>query len=705
MYRTDDSLLSALISICKILHTPQSAESLLHGLPLVEGKLTPALFIRAANRAGFSSSLVKRPLNQFSKLVLPAILLLKNDKTCILKSINENNLTILFPDIDDGEQTVSHEDLEEEYSGHCLLIKEKHRFDGRTNDSFTPRADNWFWDVIAKSWPIYTEVLIASLLVNCFALASPLFIMNVYDRVVPNHAMDTLWVLAVGVFIVMLFDLILKTLRSYFIDAAGKRSDIILSATIFEKVLGIKMEARPNSVGAFANNLNEFDTFRDFLTSATLTTIIDIPFLFMFLFMIYLIGGDLVYIPMIAIPLTLTISLLLQIPLKHLIQQLFKLSSQKSATLIESLNNIETIKIAGAESQMQREWEQNIGLIAQSRLKSRLLSTIVINFSNFIQQTTVIAIIIYAVYLISEGELTSGGLIACTMLTRRALAPISHIASLFTRYHQAVAALNSINKLMALDVEKEKNKQYVSRSSLKGQIEFKNVTFAYPGQSVNALDNVSFKINQGEKVGFIGRIGSGKTTIEKLMMGLYQPQSGSILLDNTDIRQIDPTDIRRQIGYVPQDISLFYGSVKDNITLGSRYADDHAILKAAEICGVTEFVNRHPSGFDLSVGEAGSALSGGQRQSIAIARALLLSPSVFIMDEPTNAMDNSSEDQFKQKFSGFLNDQTLIIVTHKSSLLTLVDRLVVLDGAKVIADAPKESVLTALKQGHIKVSG
>ncbi len=703
--RQDDTLLLALLSICKILHKPHSAESLTAGLPLVEGKLTAGLFIRAAKRAGFSTKLIKRPLAKISTLVLPVVLVLKNQQTCVLINKQDDLYTVILSETDSGEKKLSYAQLQQEYSGSAFFIQINHQFDNRASESLTPKVKHWFWDVIYKSWPIYTEVLVASLLINLFALASPLFVMNVYDRVVPNHAIETLWVLAIGIVIVYLFDFIMKGLRGYFIDVAGKRADIILSASIFEKALGIKMESRPPSVGAFANNLHEFESFRDFLTSATLSTLIDLPFLLIFITVIYSLGGDLALIPLAVLPVAIIISIALQNPLKKTITELFQYSAQKGATLVESLSNLDSIKSTGAESQIQRQWEQNIGHIARLSLKSRFISSIAVNFSIFLQQLASVAIVVYGVYKISDGELTMGGLIACTILTGRALAPVSQIASLLTRYHQARTSLESLNKLMSLPVEREHEKKYLHRPAFKGEIEFKNINFSYPDQPLKALDNISFKIKAGERVGIIGRIGSGKSTLEKLMLNLYQAQEGSILIDGTDIRQLDPTDLRRQIGYIPQDISLMFGSVKDNITLGSPFVDDSAILNAAEIAGVTHFVNKHPAGFDLPVGERGGNLSGGQRQSIAVARALLLSPSIFIMDEPTNSMDNSTEELFKQQFAKERNKQTLILITHRSSLLTLVDRLIVMDGGKIVADGPKTSVLDALKNGQIKVSG
>lgn len=700
----DDSLLGCLTILAKMLHKPHSAESLVAGLPLVDNKLTPKLFSRAAERAGLSSKVVKRPLRKISNLVLPAVLLLENSTACIVVEFNRKTAKVIFPETGEGESEIALNELKKQYSGYAIFIKPFHHFDKRTNESDVPRTKHWFWGTILRFWPIYAEVFIASILVNSFALASPLFIMNVYDRVVPNHAIETLWVLAIGVATVFAFDLLLRTLRAYFIDMAGKKADVILSATIFEKVMGVKMASRSNSVGSFSNNLQEFESFRDFFTSATLTTLIDLPFVFLFIFVIWTISGDLAYVPLAVIPLALLVSLIIQIPLGRTIQQLFRHSGQRSATLIETLTGLETIKSIGAESPIQRKWEQTIGFIAKYSQRARVLSSTAVNFSGFLQQMASVTVVVFGVYKIAEGDLTMGALIASTILTGRALAPIGQVAGLLTRYHHSKAALQSLNNLMSLPIERPSGREFLHRPDFNGGVEFKKVSFRYPEQPMDALTEISFSIKPGEKVAFIGRIGSGKSSIEKLILGLYEPSEGAILLDGTDIRQIDPVDLRRNIGYAPQDVVLFFGSVRDNITMGSPFADDKSVLKAAEIAGVTEFVNRHPSGFDLPVGERGEGLSGGQRQSVAAARALLLDPPVLLLDEPTNAMDNSTEERFKAKLATMLSDKTLLLVTHKASLLSLVDRIIVVDQGRLVADGPRDQILTALKKGHIKVS-
>ncbi|MBZ0096477.1 MAG: type I secretion system permease/ATPase, partial [Sulfuricella sp.] len=497
---------------------------------------------------------------------------------------------------------------------------------------------------------------------------------------------------------------LMRTLRGYFIDVAGKKVDVILSASIFEKMMGIQMASRPASVGVFANNLQEFESFRDFLTSATITTLIDLPFIFLFILIIWWIGGPLALIPMIAVPVVIAVGLMLQVPLRRVVQEVFRHSAQRQAMLIETLSGLETVKSVSAESPIQRKWEKIIGQIARLGLRSRFLSATVVNASLFMQQLVTIAVVVYGVYLISEQELTTGGLIACTILVGRALAPLSQVAALLTRYYQSKAALDSLNAMMHLPVERPPGKSFVHRPRFQGGIEFKDVSFGYPGQTIPALQHVSFKIAPGERVGIIGRIGSGKTTIEKLILGLYRPTSGAVLVDGVDLEQIDPAELRRNIGYVPQDVVLFYGSVKDNIVMGAPYVGDGAMLRAAEIAGVSDFVNRHPLGFDMLVGERGEGLSGGQRQTVAIARAQVLDPPILLMDEPSNSIDNRSEEIFKSRLEKNLEHKTLILVTHRATLLTLVNRLIVIDGGAVVADGPKDQVLAALADGRINVA-
>lgn len=692
-----DPLLGCLLILTRLYDRPMGSDALVAGLPLVDQRLTPELFIRAAARAGLSAKLSKRSLADISELVLPAVLLLDGRHACVLLRRNASgSAQVMLPETGVGEQEISLADLQQRYMGYVLFARPAHRFDQRGTESVLPRPRHWFWGVVGQCWPIYGEVMVASLLINVFALAMPLFTMNVYDRVVPNHTLETLWALSVGIMLVIVFDLLMRILRGYFIDVAGKKIDVILSANMFEKVLGIQMAMRPPSVGGFASNIQEFEAVRDFLTSATATALIDLPFSVLFICAMFWVGGALGWLPLVALPLVIGASVLVQGPLAKAVQATQRHASQRQALLIESLVGLETIKITGAEGPIQARWEQMLGHIAKLGLQSRFLSACAVNFAMFTQQIAYLAVVLCGVYAIADDKLTTGGLIACTIFTGRALSPMGQVATLLTRYHQSRSALASIDHLMKLPVERPADKTFVHRPTLRGDIEFRNVSFSYPNQSGTALDVVSFSITAGERVGIIGRVGSGKTTIEKLVLGLYLPSSGNVLIDGVELRQFDPAALRRGIGHVPQDVLLFNGSVRDNIVLGAPSADDAAVLRAAHIAGVGDFVNRLPNGFDLPVGERGEALSGGQRQAIAIARAELLSPPVLVLDEPSSAMDNRSEELFKARLAASLEGRTLLLITHRASLLTLVNRLIVMDQGRVVADGPKEQVLAAL---------
>ena len=700
-----DPLLTCLSILTRHYGNPFSKTSLIAGLPLEKGKMTPDLFVRSAERAGLSSKIHKRRLSEISPLVVPVVLLLKKRKACILININheDNEARIIMPDTGEGEQTISLDELSEYYNDYAIYVREKHRYDKRSPQSLDVKSRHWFWGTILGSWRIYRDVLLASLLINMFVLAGPLFTMNVYDRVVPNQAFDTLWVLAVGAIIVFTFDFILKMTRSYFIDLAGKKSDILLSARIMERVLGLSMSSRPASVGSFAKNLQDFESIREFITSSTVTAFVDLPFTVIIISVLVILGGPIAVIPVVSMLLIAAYSFAIQGPLRSSVEKTLRSNSQKSATLIESLSGMEALKIAQAEGEIQHKWEKVVGHIATWGVKTKLLTTSATTFSAYIQQLTTVGIVITGVYLITAGELSMGGLIAASMLSGRCLAPMAQIAGLATRFNQAKSALAGLTDIMAMPVEHASDRDYVHRPTLKGNLEFDSVDFKYPGQEIHAIRDVSLKIKEGEKVAIIGRIGSGKTTLEKLILGLYEPEAGAIRVDGVDLRQINPSDLRRCIGCVSQDIMLFFGSIKENITLGASHVDDTAVLKAAEIAGVTEFANKHPEGLDMNVGERGQNLSGGQRQSIAMARALLMNPPILLLAEPSSAMDNTTELRIKQQLAQNHKDKTLILITHKASMLELVDRLIVIDNGHVVADGPKEQVHAALKQGKLKM--
>lgn len=699
----DDSLLMCLEIISSILERPLSHQAFKAGLPLENEKMTPEVFVRASMRAGLSSRIVEKNLKDITGFTLPCVLVLKGNKGCILTEIsNEGVAKIIVPETGHGVTEIHIDALEHLFSGKAIFVKPQYRYDGRTIDLGIDRPHSWFWGVIGKFWPIYKKVIFAAVLVNLFAIALPLFTMNVYDRVVPNHAIETLVALSIGIFVIFIFDFILKTLRVYFVDTAGKNADVLLASRLFEHVIGMKMAYKPASSGAFANNLREFESLREFFSSATLVALVDLPFVFLFVLFIWMIGGSLAWVTAIAIPVILIVSYLFHEPLSKRVLVAFQESAQRHALLVESINGVEAIKSFGGEGQMQKNWERFVEKSAESNRLLRFLSTLVMNWFTFIQQASYVAMVIYGVFLINQGSMTLGGLIAGSILSGRAIAPLGQFVSLLTRLNQAKIALDALDTVVKSPLERPIGKGFVHHPHLTGQMDFKDVSFAYPGETLSTLKHVTFSVQPGEKVGFIGRIGAGKSTISKLVLGLYEPQLGSVHLDGKDIRQMDPADIRSNIGYVPQDIYLFYGTVRENIAFGSPDADDQAIIEAATVAGVMDFVQTHPKGFDMRVGEGGSGLSGGQRQAIAVARAMVRNPSIYCLDEPTGMMDQGSELKFMERFQTYSKDRTVLLVTHRTHLLNLIDRLVVVDGGRIVADGPRDEVINALKSAQIR---
>ncbi|MCD8212910.1 MAG: type I secretion system permease/ATPase, partial [Campylobacter sp.] len=684
-----------------------SADALTIGLPVQEGEEielfslsgSKSLFSRAASRAGFASTLVKKELEEISPLVLPCILMLRDKKACILNSISpdKKTVTVITPELSTGSNTVDVEKLKDEYLGYAYYLKREFVPEDTSSTTLIDAGKHhWYCGTLKRSTKIYIDVIVASLIINLFVLASPLFTMNVYDRVVPNNAVETLWVLALGVSVVYGIDLFLKFVRAYFLEIAGKKSDIIMSSMLFERVMDMKFSNKPKSVGSFASNLKEFDTVRNFFSSASIMAIVDLPFALIFLAVTYFIGSYLVIVPIVIMLLILCYTFFIKDPLQNAIKSTFEASAAKNGILIESLSGLEIIKTLGASGHVQWNWEEATGEIANRSIKSKMITTSITTITSFLVQLNTIAIIVFGVYMIQDTQLTMGGLIAAVMLSSRAIAPMGQVASLAANFEQTKTAYASLSKIMKMPVERPEGKKFVRRNSFVGKIEFKNVSFTYPDTTKGSLDRINFVIEAGEKVGIIGKNGSGKTTLQKLILGLYAPSEGAVLIDGIDINQIDPADLRRNIGYVPQDVVLFKGTVRENIVQKAPYVDDIQIIKAAKISGVDEYVNAHPLGFDMPVFERGDGISGGQRQSIAVARAFLLDSPIILLDEPTNSLDNTVENKLKANLKVNTANKTMLLITHRTSMLDLVSRLIVVDNGKIILDGPRDEVLARL---------
>ncbi|MCP4393581.1 MAG: type I secretion system permease/ATPase [Alphaproteobacteria bacterium] len=707
----NDALLGCLVIMASYYGRSNSGESLVSGLPLKFNKITPDIFVRAAARAGLNAKIATKELDTILDITLPAVLLLKDKGACILKRIVSEELEnkeekaanyaeIILPETGGESQTIEFSRLEEMFSGYVIFVRPSAEYRQVGEESLTERKSkydkkSWFWGSLAIFWRSYVYVAIAATFINVFSIASSLFVMAVYDRVVPNNALSTLHVMAIGVAVIFIFDFLLRMLRAYFLDNAGKRADIILSSRIFEQSLNVNMKAAPQSSGAYASRFREFETIREFITSASLVALLDLPFILFFLGIIWYFGGSIVLVHLIAIPLIVLSSLLVQAPLQKSVDKGHEEDAYKQGIIVEAVNSLATVKSLGIESRMQCAWEEFVAASARTQLKIKYFSVANTHISILIQQLVTVGVVVIGVYEIANNNLTMGGLIACSILTGRVMGPLSQVTAVLSRVQQTIASHKRLDEIMNLPVDRPYDTRYLSRTNLRGNIEFRNVTFSYPGASLPALDNVSFTIKDGEKVGVIGRVGSGKSTIANLILRLYEPDSGAVFIDGTDVRQIDPADIRKAVGAMLQDVLLFRGTVRENIAMAFPAAGDDIVLNVAKAAGVHEFVSRHPMGYDMPIGERGQTLSGGQRQMIALARAMLPNPPVMLFDEPTSMLDMRSEQVFIRRMRQFTANKTMALITHRPSLLQLVDRVIVIGEGKIIADGPRDEVLKA----------
>lgn len=561
------------------------------------------------------------------------------------------------------------------------------------------RLADWLAEPIKRNWRTYSKVAIAAALINVFGLASALFTMTVYDRVVPNAAYGSLLALSIGLGIILLFDFILKLLRAYFVDFAGARIDEEVGEDVFQRLLAMRLELRKGSTGQLTGMMRELETIRDFFASATLVAVVDLPFIIITLAVVAMIGGWVVAVPAAMVPLVILVGLGAQPALQRIAAKTLGQGLLKQSVLVETVGSIEHVKVSGADTMLRRRWKEAVREHSQSNLRQRLISSIGTTFATTAGMISYAGVVIVGVFAVANQNLTLGGLIACSILAGRAIAPLAQISQLLGRITSTRTAYRQVRQLMEQPVEGPATEP-LKMGSTSGSIELRDVTFAYPGGTEPALEKVNIKINPGEHVALLGRVGSGKSTIARMMLGLYPPQDGMVLVDGIDIAQFDPYSLRAQVGSVLQEPALFSGSIRENIVLERPYIDDDEMLRASRISGTDQFVSRISNGYDLTLVDRGEGLSGGQRQSIAIARALAGKPPIVVMDEPSSAMDAQTEADLINRLEDELKGRTLVVVTHRQPLLKLVDRIVIMDRGKVVADGPRDKVLEKLAQGN-----
>jgi ATP-binding cassette subfamily C protein LapB len=712
----DDTLLQSVSWLCNHYDLHRSTDALLAGLPRAN-LITPSLALSALANAGITGGLVKRHPRALPSQLMPLILLRADQGGCILLGREESRGTdnklqvrysVVIPEVSTTPVEMTQEEMDAFHSGYAILAKPRARPDDRAGEMLPTPKGHWLFSTLWRYRRYYRSAAIAALLANILALASIFFTMNVYDRVVPNQAFVTLWSLGIGVLVAMVFEALIRFVRAHLLDVAAKKADLVLGSMLFRQALSVQMEHKPASSGSFANQLREFESVRDFTTSATLATITDLPFVLLFVGVIFAIGGQLGWVTTMVLPLILIISVCIQWPLARVMQENLRESSLKQGVLVESIEGLETLKATNGQSHMQRRWEHFSGLQATTSMKSRRLSAMATGAVAFLQQAQTVALVITGVYLIDAGKLSMGALIGTVMLAGRASAPLGQVIALATRYQQAKAALTSLNRLMGLPVDRDVSRDYLSAPDLDGQLTLKAVGFSYPAPPMQpnppVLTDINLSIAPGERIAILGRIGSGKSTLLRVMSRLYAPVGGQMFSGGLDVNQIDPADWRRAVGYVGQDARLFYGSLRENIMIGKPEATAEELLRVLRLTGLDHVAAAHPRGINLPIGEMGEGVSGGQRQLVSLARSLLARPRLLLMDEPTSAMDSQTEAQFLQHLQRATQGQTLVVVTHRPSLLALVDRVIVIDAGKVVADGPKAVVMAALRGNEAQPS-
>lgn len=633
--------------------------------------------------------------------ILPAMLLLEQ-RLVLLCRLGDSHCQIIDPSLGDSPMDVETATLRASYSGAALLFKAEARVDSRSDDLVKVEEKHWFWGTVWRFKRYVAEAVALSVVINVLALAMSIFTMSVYNRVLPNQAYVTLWTMAIGVSLALLFEFAARVGRAWVLDRAGKKIDLILGAKIFRHVLATRMESRAQSSGAFANVVQSFETVRDLVTSATLTAIADLPFALLFLLVIYLVAGPLVWVVLGTMLAVVALALLIQIPLKRDAQRSMKLGSNRHGLVVESLDNLETIKVLRAERMIASRHDAASVQLAQLAMQTRFLSSWATTLLQSFQQYSTVALLLWGTYLVGTGSISMGGIIATMTLSARAIAPIGVLAAMAVRVQQARTALSSLEKVMATPEDRDPNQVYVQLPSAGGQaFHCQDLSFRYKKELPAVADSLDLSVQPGERIAILGKMGSGKSTLLRLLAGLYQPTEGRIVIHGVDSRQVDPDELRSRVALVSQEPRLMFGTLRDNLLMAAPHASDEEMLKIAAITGVGDIVARHPMGFGMPVGERGETLSGGQKQAIALARALLARPSVLLLDEPTSGMDMGSERTVMNALGPAMEGRTVIIVTHKPALLQFVDRIVVMDEGVKVADGPKEQVLQALNSGRI----
>ena len=634
---------------------------------------------------GFKSSFGKIKLNKLGESFFPLIAFMENGEPALINSAPSNEeITYIVFGKKRSAKTTSVKEFSKVFSGYVILAKEL------TTREKQEQSGHWFFSAFKKSRWLYVQVMIAAMVSNFLSLTTALFTMTVYDRIIPNGAFESLIALSIGAVIALGFDFLIRSIRARFVDTASKRADLEISRRLFDRILTLTPNEQKQKTGAMAGTIREFETLREFFNSSTLVILIDLPFVFFFIYVIYLIAGPLAYVPLVSVPLVIIVGLGIQPFLSRITKGSVESGMNKQAVLVETLNGLETVTATGSGRLMRKRYEDALNNQSDSGNKIRALSMFIVNFASSVQQYAQVGAIFFGVYLIVEGTITQGALIGAVILGGRTMAPLSQLANTLSRVNGALTAYRNLQNLIGTSFNKLGKLSPISRQKFVGEIEFKNVSYQFEESSQPVIKNLSFKIPAGQKVAIVGKMGSGKSTVSRLIAGILAPTEGAILIDGVDVRQIDPSDIRKNIGIMLQDTWLFSGSVRENIQMGFHEYDDEHILNICKVAGVDDFIGSTPKGYDLELQERGAGLSGGQRQTINLARSLLHDPQILLLDEPTSSMDQGTEKKVVESLKTTCVNKTMVIVTHRNPIFTMVDRVIALDNGQVVADQTEQ---------------
>lgn len=696
-----DPLLACLGLMAQVLERQVHVPSLAVGFATdSDGRIPLASYPELAAKHGLHAVWSRVDVAAIPGYMLPVIVPMLDGRSCVLMAIRNGQATVLMPESGMQELSMPVAELRDQSAGQVLAVKLAPQRSKGQLVAFKGAAFTWFWGTLWRFKQFYIESMLATVVANLLTLATVFFTMNVYDRVIPTQAYTSLWTLTIGTLVAMLLEFLMRWFKAKLVDAGGKRADLVINATLLREIMSIRLEHRPQSIGVFASSMRDFDALRDFFSSASLVVLADLPFILLFVVLIWIVGGPIALVPALTVPLLIIVGLIAQRPLMKSMRDNMKESGDRQSVLVESLLNMETLKAHNGQAYLQRRWEQSNLAGAESYMKTRSVTNLIMTLTASAQQMVTVVMVVVGVYLIHANQLTLGGLIACVILAGRAIAPLGSVMSLASRYQQAASALETLDGLMKRPRDRSDDRQYVVPEKIQGAMAAEELEFAYPSEhKIPVIRRVSFTLAAGDRVALLGRIGSGKSTLLRILAGLYQPVGGSLRVDGVDVQQIDPIDLRNRIGYVSQDAQLFMGTLRENLVLADTWISDAQIVDVLQKLDLYHMVVGHPLGLDMVLTEAGGGLSGGQRQMLSIARLMLRDPSIVFLDEPTSHMDQNSETRVIQVLGEWIKGRTVLLSTHRPQLLAWVNRIMVMDKGHLVADGPRDEMIDKLSKG------